>query len=545
MMSHKFILSSGLLSVMINLQGAGNAKQYNILCITCEDISQYTGCFGDPVAKTPYLDDFAKDAIRYTRMFTTIGVSAPSRSALITGMYPSSIGANNMRCYVLPNERQGKTTPIYEVVPPTGVKCFTEYLRAAGYYCTNSVKNDYQFAPPLTAWDENAQGAHWKNRPHGMPFYAVFNIEVSHESRLWLRANEPLTTRPEEVIVPPWFPDNPVVRRDMAIMYSNITEMDRLFGEKIKELKEAGLYDSTIIIWYSDNGGPLPNQKRSVYERGTLVPFMIRFPDGYRKGETDSRLCMFPDIPATILSIADIQPPAYMQGKAFLGKYLSRERKYIYGARDRMDEQIDKQGAIRDERFRYVINYLPEKPGYMPVKYRLQIPMMQNMLDLYEKDSLNEYQKQWFISPRPKEEFFDLENDPYELHNEINNPAFVHDIKRLKKEYSRWLKTYNRQWTQSEQENIRNFMPEGKQRQVKSPIIHIKNHLLTIECNTPGSSIAYQLNGKAYGDSEKWYLYTKPVRINEPCTVNAIAVRAGFINSTTVHNADHINCLVD
>jgi N-sulfoglucosamine sulfohydrolase len=532
---NKLIVGVGLLSA-ISLQAKDKQKQYNILCVTCEDISQFVGCFGDKVAKTPNLDAFANEAIRFSRMYTTVGVSAPSRSALITGMYPSSIGANNMRSYVLPNERKGKTMPMYEVVLPEGVKCFTEYLRADGYYCTNNVKNDYQFAPPLTAWDENNVKAHWKNRPAGMPFYSVFNLEVSHESRIWMRANESLTTKPNEVVLPPYYPEDAIVRRDMAIMYSNITEMDRQFGEKIKELKDAGLYENTIIIWYSDNGGPLPNMKRSIYERGTLVPFMIRFPDGYRAGEKDSRLCMFPDIPATILSIAGIKPPATMQGKPFLGKYTDKPRQYVYGARDRMDEQVDKQGAIRDKRFRYVQNYMPEKAGYMPVAYRLQIPMMRRLLDLYQKDSLNDAQKRWFEAPRTKEEFFDVENDPHELNNLIDNLAYAKDVARLKKEYNNWLKKYNQNWFRTEKENINSFMPNGIQLKAAKPDIKFSGNKVSLSASCQGVSFAYQLNGAAFKDTEKWYLYSKPFTVTSGTIISVKAVRAGYIDSEVVQS---------
>ena len=532
---NKQVLYTGLLSVAAISSANAQQKQYNILCITCEDISDYVGCFGDSVAKTPNLDNFAKEAIRYTRMYSTIGVSAPSRAALITGMYTSSIGANNMRSYVLPQEREGKTTPIYEVVLHEGVKCFTEYLRAAGYYCTNNAKTDYQFASPLTAWDENSGQATWKHCPAGMPFYSVFNLEVSHESRLWLRANEPLTTNPDDIIVPPYYPDDKIIRKEMAVMYSNVTEMDRQFGEKIKELKEAGLYDNTIIIWYSDNGGPMPNQKREIYERGTLVPFMIRFPDGYRAGETDDRLVMFPDIPATILSVADIKPPKYMQGKAFLGKYDAKPRKYIYGARDRMDEIIDKQGAIRDKRFRYVVNYMTEKPDYMPVAYRMNSMIMQRIWDLYQKDSLDENQKRWFEAPRMREEFYDVETDQNELHNLINDAHYKKEINRLRKEYAAWVKKYNKTWMQTEEENIRQFMPDGVQLKVSNPVVNLKDGQINFSSKTPGVSFAYQINGKAFGKENDWHLYTKPFAADKTETISVIAVRAGYINSDTIY----------
>ena len=302
---------------------AKNLQKPNVLCIVCEDISPYLGCYGDPVAKTPNLDRFATEAIRFTRMFTPVGVSAPSRAALITGMYPTSIGANHMRNYSPDPDYSWLPEGIsnYEVVLPDGAKCYTEYLRAAGYYCTNNDKTDYQFAPPLTAWDECSSNAHWKNRPEGKPFFAIFNLFVTHESQIWTRTNEPLVVDPDAVKLPPYFPDDPVIRHDMAVLYSNIHEMDRQAQKLIDEVKEAGLLDNTIIIFYSDNGGPLPRGKRALYESGTLVPFMIRFPDGYRKGEAENRLCSFVDIPATILSILGIKQPDFMQGEAFLGKY--------------------------------------------------------------------------------------------------------------------------------------------------------------------------------------------------------------------------------
>lgn len=306
------------------LNAAGQERP-NILCIVCEDISPYLGCYGDPVAVSPNLDRLATEGIRYN-MFTTVGVSAPSRAALITGMYPSAIGADYMRNYTMALQTLPPGITPYEVVLPEGVKCYTEFMRQAGYYCTNNGKNDYQFASPLTAWDEDGREAHWKHRPKGKPFFSIFNLMVTHESQVWARANKPLVVDPSKIEVPPYFPDDPVIRQDMAVMYSNIYEMDKQTQRLIDEVKEAGLLDNTIIIWYSDNGGPLPRQKRAVYESGMLVPFIVRFPDGFRKGEKKDRLCSFVDIPATILSLAGIQPPAYMHGIPFLGKYEGKER---------------------------------------------------------------------------------------------------------------------------------------------------------------------------------------------------------------------------
>ena len=515
-------------------------RQPNILCIVCEDISPFLGCYGDKVAKTPNLDKLAEQSIRFTNMHCTVGVSAPSRAALITGMYPTSIGANQMRNYV-PGDHQNyfpEGLHSYEVILPDGVKCFTEYLRQSGYYCTNNAKTDYQFAPPLTAWDECVYTAHWKNRPAGMPFFAVFNLFATHESQIWERANEPLVVDPSQIKLPPYYPEDPIVRRDMAIMYSNIHEMDKQAQLLIDQVKEAGLWDNTIIIFYSDNGGPMPRGKRALYDSGTLVPFMIRFPDGYRKGEVENRLCSFIDIPATILSIANIKPPKYLQGEVFLGKYKQPARKYVYGARDRFDELVDKMGYVRDERYRYIRNYRPEISNYLPLSYQLKMPMMRRMVDLLQKDSLNTVQKLWFQTPRTKEEFYDVKNDPYEVKNLIDNPAYKKEIERLRNAFDKWDKDYNHRyainWDMPEQQCMEIFQPQGKQPVVEKPVIVQTAKGINLSCPTKAVSFAYKINGHGLNPNT-WYLYTKPIQLKKGDKLSVVAVKTGLKNSEAVN----------
>jgi N-sulfoglucosamine sulfohydrolase len=517
-----------------------SAIQPNILCVVCEDISPFLGCYGDKVANTPNLDKLSEESIRYQHMYCTVGVSSPSRAALITGMYPTSIGANQMRNYV-PGDHVNyfpEGLHSYEVVLPDGVKCYTEYLRQAGYYCTNNAKTDYQFAPPLTAWDECSNEAHWKHRPAGMPFFSVFNIFSTHESQIWERANRPLLVDPSKVILPPYYPDDPVVRRDMSILYSNINEMDKEVGVFIDEVKHAGLLDNTIIIFYSDNGGPMPRGKRALYESGTLVPFMIRFPDGYRKGQVENRLCSFVDIPATILSAANIKPPKYMQGEAFLGKYEQAARKYVYGARDRFDELVDKMGYIRDERYRYIRNYKPESSNYLPLSYPMKMPMMRRMVDLLQKDSLNAVQKLWFQAPRTKEEFYDVKNDPYEVYNLIDNPAYKKEIDRLRIAFSKWDKDFNHRysinWDMPEKQCMEIFQPQGKQIVVQKPIITKTAEGLNLTCLTKAVSFAYKINGKGLNPNS-WFLYSKPIKLKKGDKLSVIAVKTGFKNSEEVN----------
>lgn len=514
---------------------ANAQERPNILVVVCEDISPYLGCYGDKVAVTPNLDRFATEAIRYTRMFTPVGVCAPSRAALITGMYPTSIGANQMRNFSLNPNDKGFPEGIkpYEVVLPEGVKCYTEYMRTSGYYCTNNQKTDYQFAPPLTAWDECSKKAHWKNRPKGQPFFSVFNLEVTHESQIWNRTNKPLVVDPNKIILPPYYPDDPIIRHDMAVLYSNINEMDKQVQQLIDEVANAGLLDNTIILFYSDNGGPMPRGKRALYESGTLVPFMIRFPDGYRKGDVEKSLCSFVDIPSTILSLAGIKPPNNIQGQAFLGKYAAKPREYVYGARDRFDEVVDKMGYVRDSKFRYIRNYMPEIANYLPNAYRLQMPMMRRMIDLLEKDSLNEVQKQWFKKPRPNEEFYNVDKDPHEINNLINDPFYKNDIDCLRIAYTTWDGKYNALWKKPELECRELFFPEGKQKIAEKPEVKNTSKGVTLFSKTKGVSFAYQINDSGL-NKEHWFLYLKPIVLKKGEILSAVAVRAGYKNSKEI-----------
>jgi N-sulfoglucosamine sulfohydrolase len=514
---------------------ANAQERPNILVVVCEDISPYLGCYGDKVAVTPNLDKFATEAIRYTRMFTPVGVCAPSRAVLITGMYPTSIGANQMRNFSLNPNDKGFPEGIkpYEVVLPEGVKCYTEYMRTSGYYCSNNQKTDYQFAPPLTAWDECSKKAHWKNRPKDQPFFSVFNLEVTHESQIWNRTNIPLVVDPNKIILPPYYPEDPIIRHDMAVLYSNINEMDKQVQQLIDEVATAGLLDNTIILFYSDNGGPMPRGKRALYESGTLVPFMIRFPDGYRKGEVEMSLCSFVDIPSTILSLAGIKPPNNIQGQAFLGKYAAKPREYVYGARNRFDEVIDKMGYVRDSKYRYIKNYMPEIANYLPNAYRLQMPMMRRMIDLLEKDSLNKVQKQWFKAPRLIEEFYDVDKDPHEINNLINDPFYKTDIDRLRKAYNAWDGKYNALWKKSEKECRELFFPGGKQKIAEKPEVKNTRKGVTLFSKTKGASFAYQINETGL-NKKHWFTYSKPIVLKKGDILRAVAVRVGYKNSKEI-----------
>jgi arylsulfatase A-like enzyme len=524
------------LSLSCARQGTGKEAQApNILCLVCEDISPFLGCYGDPVAITPNIDSLAQEGIRFTRMYSVSGVCAPSRNALITGMYPSGIGGNNMRTgntKRVENVPDSLQIPPYECTPPPFVKCFTEYLREAGYYCTNNDKEDYQFKAPRSAWDESGRSAHWRNRPEGSPFFAVFNFTRSHESQIWAWDQEPWIIHPDSVEVPPYLPDTPLVRRDIARMHSNNTIMDREVGEVLAQLEEDGLLDQTIVIFYSDNGGPLPRGKRELLETGTRVPFIVRFPGREDDGKVVEELCSFVDVAPTILSLAGVKVPGYMQGQPFLGEQRTAPRTYVFGARDRMDEWFDCRRSVRDLGYRYVRNYRPDLGAYIDLAYRKQMNTMQELLRCREEGVLNREQAYWFRTEKEPEELYDLSTDPYELQNLAGDPAFNEVKERLSRELDRWIAEIDDKGVKypAEKELMLSMWSEGIQ-PVTDPVrFATANGMVSLSCSTEGASMVYQLDHKGL-DEKHWFLYTGPFEAAPGVTVSALAHRLGYLES--------------
>ena len=488
------------------------SKKPNILWITCEDMSMHLSCFGEKEITTPNLDRLASEGVKYTNVYTAAGVCAPSRSAIITGMYPSSIGTDNMRNYT-PGKKEDVNTPIpsYSVVVPAYVKCFPEYLRKNGYYCTNNPKQDYQFEAPVTAWDESSTKAHWKNRPAGKPFFSVFNLNITHESQIWGRNKEPLLVDPNKVTVPPYYPDVPEVRHDIARNLTNIIKMDEQVGKIIEELKNDGLYDNTIIFFYSDHGDGLPYVKREVLTRGLHIPLIVRFPGNKNAGATDNELISGVDFAPTVLSLAGITVPAYMQGQAFLGRQKSKkQRRYIYAARDRMDTEVDRVRAVFDSRYEYLKNYMPEKPYYQNIQYRLQIPMMRKIIAMKDSGLLNELQMQWFRPNKPLEELYDTKSDPYQFNNLAGDPTYKNILSKLRAAHEEWMKKVGDRNAISEKKLIKE-MWNGKTTPpvTAQPVITKTGKGVKISCATSGASIGYKIYKKGVSESSlSWNIYS-------------------------------------
>lgn len=418
-----------------NGTAAAARSRPNILWITCEDMSPHLGCYGDRRAVTPNLDKFATTGVRYANAFSVAGVCAPSRSCLISGMYPTSIGSQHMRSRA--------------VLPPQ-IQCFPQYLREAGYYCTNNVKTDYNFDHGPDTWDESSAKAHWRNRKTDQPFFSVFNITCTHESQV--RANDaefqkltaPLTAEqrqdPAKLELPPYYPDTPIVRRDWAHYYELVTAMDHRVGEILSMLEADGLAENTVVFFFSDHGVGLPRAKRWLYDSGIRVPLIVRWPGQLEAGSVSQRLVSFVDFAPTVLSIAGVATPDHLQGTAFLGPKAGEPRMYIHAARDRMDERYDVIRAVRDARYKYIRNYQPFRPYAQHLSYAEVGPTMKEFRRLSEAGLLSDPAKLFLRNRKPPEELYDLESDPHEIHNLARLPKYQEVLDRMRKEHLDWMK---------------------------------------------------------------------------------------------------------
>ena len=529
----------------------------NVLWISVEDISPDLGCYGDKHAVTPTIDRLAAEGVRFTRCFTHAGVCAPSRSGLITGCYPPSIGTHHMRC---------------KGVPSDDVKCFPEYLRQAGYYCTNNVKTDYQFDAPATAWDENSNKADWRGREKGQPFFSVINFITTHESQIRDPSNatkklvEKLTPEqrhdPATMIVPPFYPDTPVVRQDIANYYDNITAVDGQVAAVLKKLEEDGLADDTIVWFWGDHGRGMPRYKRWLYDTGLHVPLVVYVPEKWRKhvrpdnseslkpGSTIDDLTAFVDFAPTLLSLANLAAPKHFQGQAFFGPHrAAAPRTHVYGHRDRMDETYDMIRTVRDKRFRYVRNFMPWQPYSQEIAYMDEMPTMREWRRLHAEGKLTGPQADWFRHEKPVEELYDTQTDPYETNNLAADPRFIVTLERLRQELQGWMDRIGDVGLIPEPLLDELQRPGAKSDTTAAPgIIAIppdnadERSSFVLKCLTPGASLAYRILGAKENkadEARRWWVAHPDgaITLQPGERLEAKACRIGFKDSEVVRQA--------
>ncbi len=415
----------GLAAAFLSSEGrlAAEEPRPNILWLTSEDHGPHMGCYGDKYATTPNIDRLAAKGMIYTHAWSCAPVCAPARTTIISGLYPPCTGAEHMRSLVpYPRDKQ----------------MFPQLLRAAGYYCSNNVKEDYNLAKPGKVWDDSSNKAHWRNRESGQPFFAVFNSVKSHESQIRKRPHQQIHD-PAKVRVPAYHPDTPEVRQDWAQYYDVVSEADADAGRRLKELEDDGLAEDTIVFYYADHGSGMPRSKRSACDSGLHVPLVVYIPakfrhlasPEYKPGGRSDRLVSFVDLAPTVLSLAGLKPPEWMQGHAFLGKHLEPPQPFVYGFRGRMDERYDLVRSATDGRYVYVRNYLPHKIYGQHVEYMFQTPTTQVWKKLHDAGKLTPAQE-IFWHTKPPEELYDLEKDPDEVVNLTASPAHQDILKKLR-----------------------------------------------------------------------------------------------------------------
>jgi uncharacterized sulfatase len=449
-----------------------------------------------------------------------------------------------------------------KAVPPPGIKAFTEYLRAAGYYCTNNAKTDYNFEappsnrPPATVWDETSRTAHWRNRTDkNQPFFAVFNHEVTHEGQV--RSDDAIYARntaalkpedfhdPTKAVLPPYYPDTPVVRKTWARYYDLITALDYQVTKLLNELEEDGLADNTIVFFWGDHGRGLTRGKRWVYDSGIRVPLIIRWPGKIKPETVDDRMVSLMDLGPTVLSLAGVKIPDHMQGQAFLGEQAAKPRQYVFAHRDRMDEAYDMMRAIRDKRYKYIRNFFPGRPYAQYIAYMDEMPILKEMRRLYKDHmnaldpnygkALNETQLIFFKPEKPPEELYDTTNDPHEVKNLANSPQHQEVLKRMRAVLEQWQKETKDLGLVPEMELRERMRPGGVWVKVAQPVltetISGDSVKLKIECSTEGSSIAYTIDE---GGNARWKLYTGELTLKRPTILRIKGCRFGYLDSDEV-----------
>ena len=395
-------------------------KRPNILWLSSEDHGPQMGCYGDAYATTPNLDALAARGMIFKHAWSCAPVCAAARTTIISGMFPASMGAEHMRS---------------EVPMPAGKRMFPQYLSESGYFCSNGGKEDYNLVKPGQVWD----GKHWRERQPGQPFFAVLNSTTSHESRLRERPHQAIHD-PAKVRVPAYHPDTPAVRQDWAQYYDTVTTVDAAAGRHLKELANAGLAEDTIVFYWADHGSGMPRSKRWPCNSGLHVPVIVYFPEKwkalapkeYAPGAKSGRLISFVDFAPTVLSLAGVKPPAWMQGHAFAGRFQEAPQPFIYGFRGRMDERSDVVRSVTDGRYVYLRNYMPHRSQGQHVSYQFKTPTTQIWWKLFAEGKTTEAQSLFWKTPKAPEELYDLETDPDEVRNLAVAPKHQATLKKMR-----------------------------------------------------------------------------------------------------------------
>ncbi len=407
----------------------------NILWISTEDHGQEIGAYGDEYAHTPNIDRLADEGIVYHNAFVSSPICAPARSAIITGMHATSLGTQNLRS---------------DIEIPDFIKTLPEVLREYGYYTSNNSKTDYNF-DPSGRWDESSIRAHWRNRSsEDQPFFSVFNLTDSHEggtNNYDQERFEPLEERrdPDQAVLPPYFPDTEEMRTLWARLYDQVSVIDLQTQEILEQLEADGLHEDTIVFFWSDHGAGLPRYKRWLYTTGLEVALIVHIPSKFRHladlppGSESVQLVSFVDLAPTVLSLAGIEAPDYMEGVPFLGTYEEEPRTHFIAHRDRADDVYDMARAVRTNKYMYVRNYMPHLP-YIQDSWIFgnQKRSYAELHRVRAEEGLPKHGEAMY-RPRPTEELFDVQADPWELNNLADDPEYHYVLEQMRMRLDEWI----------------------------------------------------------------------------------------------------------
>lgn len=409
-----------------------SSKRPNILWICVEDMSANMSCYGETTIQTPNIDRMAADGALFKQAFVTEPVCSPSRSAMVTGMYQTTIGAHLHR----------SSRHAVKIHLPKHIKLISEYFQQAGYYTSNGStlnkkslaktkrgKTDYNFV-----WDEKVyDGAEWSGRRPGQPFFAQIQLRGGKNRG----AKVPNSVDPAKVKLPPYYADYPVLREDWAKYLNSIIQTDIEMGEILDRLKKEGTADNTIVFFWTDHGISHIRGKQFLYEDGIHVPLIVRGP-GIKPGTIREDLVEHIDIAAASLDLAGIKIPAHLQGQPiFSPEY--EPRRYIFAARDRCDETVERMRCVRTDRYKYIRNFYPHRSHTQPNRYKDGKQIMVAMRELFAAGKLNAHQARPFLPSRPVEELYDLQSDPHELNNLAESPEHGETLKKLRGKLTDWM----------------------------------------------------------------------------------------------------------
>lgn len=537
-----FLAACSAPHLVTSAEPAEGRAQPNIIFITAEDLSPRFGFMGDPVAVTPNIDALALEGVWFSRAFTTSGVCAPSRSALITGVHQQTLGTMNMRTRDYARQPGGFA---YDAVPPPEVKAFPELLRRAGYHAINRQKTDYQFGEPFSVWDDDSRGKDLPNLADRQPFFAMVNHEVTHESVTWPPDTDPSLnpavanvvkrnakideekrfplTDPAKVRVPAYYPDTPVVRANIARQYDNTRLMDEQVGRLLARLKADGRFEDSIIVFTTDHGDGLPRAKRTIFDSGTQVPLIVRFPDGRFAGTRRDDLVSFVDLAPTFLAWAGAPIPDWIQGRNL---FADPAPDAIYMAGDRFDEVPQRFRGVREERWHY-IRYFSDEPVIPSLGYQNVNPIMREMRRLADEGGLTPLQASYLDGPAPRELLFDTAADPDEVNNLAKVPRFETVRRRMAGKLDRWIERTGDLGRMDEADMVAAMWPGGKQpKTARVAACRQQGGAIRLSSATKGASIGWN------GENGQRDLYVSPVSATRAFVSRAI--RYGYAPSDPV-----------